>query len=60
MVTYSTYTLPLSMTYKSSDQYPKKVSEYDQEIPQSPTADNPVAPNTSYYILKDFKNAPPA
>ena len=23
---------------------PKKVSEYDQEIPQSQTADNPVAP----------------
>ena len=24
--------------------FPKKVSEYDQEIPQSQTADNPVAP----------------
>ena len=29
---------------KLSQNTPKKVSEYDQEIPQSQTADNPVAP----------------
>ena len=30
--------------YISLDQYLKKVSEFDQEIPQSQTADNPMAP----------------
>ena len=29
---------------KTSKKIPKIVSEYDQEIPQSQTADNPVAP----------------
>ena len=33
----------------------EKVIEYDQEIPQSHIADQPMA-----YILKDFKNASPA
>ena len=32
------------MQVKLLQNAPKKVSEYDQEIPQSQTADNPVAP----------------
>ena len=37
---------------KSSKQHflPKIVSEYDQEIPQSHTADNPMAPQILSYI----------
>ena len=31
-------------TRKNLDTEPKIVSEYDQEIPQSQTTDNPVAP----------------
>ena len=31
-------------TLFSMDAHAKKVSEYDQEIPQSQTADNPTAP----------------
>ena len=34
---------PLSMTYHDESIF-KIVSEYDQEIPQSQTADNPVVP----------------
>ena len=29
----------------------KKISEYDQEIPQSQTADNPAAPPIAYFGL---------
>ena len=32
----------------------RKNSEYDQEIPQSPTADNPVAPQTWYSIYSVY------
>ena len=34
----------VSLVYFASSAIPKIVSEYDQEIPQSQTADNPVAP----------------
>ena len=42
---------------------PKKVSEYDQEIPQSQTADNPVAPrgkelDVGHYTLILFIGPP--
>ena len=42
------YVVPCSVSFKIKWQAkttgPKIVSEYDQEIPQSQTADNPVAP----------------
>ena len=34
----------LTVTSRSLEILPKIVSEYDQEIPQSQTTDNPVAP----------------
>ena len=34
----------LTVTSRSLEILPKIVSEYEQEIPQSQTADNPVAP----------------
>ena len=34
----------LTVTSRSLEILPKIVSEYDQEIPQSQTVDNPVAP----------------
>ena len=34
----------LTVTSRSLEILPKIVSEYDQEIPQSQTADNPVTP----------------
>ena len=42
-----TWVLTLQMIYLGrpiSAELPKIVNEYDQEIPQSQTADNPVAP----------------
>ena len=40
----STFIKPVNLTYHLQAPKAKIVSEYDQEIPQSQTADNPVAP----------------
>ena len=41
----------LTVTSRSLEILPKIVSEYDQEIPQSQTADNPVAPRGRAFKL---------
>ena len=41
---YTEWTISLKLCNRVFDQSTKIVSEYDQEIPQSQTADNPVAP----------------
>ena len=42
----------IGQAFDKSDPYVKIVSEYDQEIPQSQTADNPVAPRGRAKIWK--------
>ena len=43
-VLYATSLVPIGAKAKFLRRKPKIVNEYDQEIPQSQTADNPVAP----------------